>query len=94
MTTAPALVSVSNHAIAAALATKRTEQPDDIRNIESEAFDLNDFCTAYNISNSTARRLVRSGALHARKIGTKIYILKTDARAWWNSLPAVEPVAA
>lgn len=51
-------------------------------------------CGIARISRGTVYKNLRSGALRARKLGSKTIILRTDLQTWLEALPLVyEPKA-
>jgi excisionase family DNA binding protein len=55
-----------------------------------QAFAVNEFCARYGIARDTFYQEVRRGRLRALKLGKKTLILRADAEAWAESLPALE----
>jgi len=62
------------------------------------ALSVTDFLRRYSVGRTLFYRLVNSGALPVRKVGTKTLIRVSDAEAWAANLPvkqaANERVAA
>lgn len=57
-----------------------------------QALSIAEFCRAYSIGRTLVFDLIRSGALKARKAGTRTIILADDAETWSQALPsATEP---
>lgn len=55
---------------------------------------INEACELADVSRGTLYKYLRSGALRARKLGTKTVILRTDLQIWLEALPLVyEPKA-
>jgi excisionase family DNA binding protein len=58
------------------------------------ALSINDACVAAGVGRNTLYTAITSGALRARKLGTKTLILTADPRLWLESLPDYSPETA
>ena len=58
---------------------------------EKRAFSMSEFCQVYGVGMTFAYEALADGSLLARKAGRKNIILKSDADAWLESLPAARP---
>jgi hypothetical protein len=56
--------------------------------VASAAMDVNEFCRWGCIGKTKAYAEIKAGRLRVRKIGAKTVVLRSDAEAWLNSLPA------
>ena len=61
--------------------------------MEQLAFSVKEAAEASGISRAALYRALRNGELRARKMGTKIIILRTDLEAYLSSLDAYKPLA-
>lgn len=52
-----------------------------------EMMPMTEFCSIYRIGRTTAYREVAAGRLKVRKLGAATRIARTDAEAWFASLP-------
>jgi hypothetical protein len=59
-----------------------------------EAYSIDGFCRAYGYGRSTTYRAIAEGRLRGVKASGRTLILRADAEAWANSLPAIEPKLA
>ena len=53
------------------------------------AFTVANFCERYGIGLTKFYAEIKVGRLRAVKLGVKTLILRADAKAWENSLPAM-----
>jgi excisionase family DNA binding protein len=53
------------------------------------AFGVNDFAKATGVGRDKLYDAIRSGALKARKVGSRTIILREDGEAWLRSLPVL-----
>ncbi len=55
------------------------------------AYTVNEFLTAFGLGRTKFYELVNSGAIKCRRNGSRTIVLASDAIAWVESLPALEP---
>lgn len=55
------------------------------------AYTVNEFLAEFGVGRTRFYELVNSGALKARKNGTRTIVLAADAQAYLDSLPEYEP---
>ncbi len=55
------------------------------------AFSIKRFCREYDVGRSYVYELIKAGKLRAVKASTRTLILKQDAEAWAEALPAINP---
>jgi excisionase family DNA binding protein len=60
---------------------------------DQEAFSVREFCERFGICRQTFYNQAKHGHIKARKLGRKTVILRSDAEAWLESLPALELAA-
>ncbi|SDG18744.1 helix-turn-helix transcriptional regulator [Pelagibacterium luteolum] len=56
-------------------------------------YTVNDFLSEFSVSRWTFYRLVNSGELKAKKMGSRTVVTAADAQAWLDSLPGRDPQA-
>jgi hypothetical protein len=61
---------------------------------EPLAYPLPDFLKLAGIGRTKAYEEINAGRLKVRKNGNRTIVLAADAKAWLDSLPAIEPKAA
>lgn len=54
------------------------------------AYTVEEFCRSYGIGRTRLYELFKSGAIEARKCGSKTLIPRAAAEHWLNSLPKLE----
>jgi excisionase family DNA binding protein len=58
------------------------------------AYTIREACEASGLGRSSIYKLLKSGALRARKHGTRTLILESDLRRWLEKLPELSPPRA
>ena len=58
--------------------------------VEKRLLNAKDFQYEYGPCRSILYKLINSGDLKAKKIGTKVYIDRKDAEIWRENLPSAE----
>jgi hypothetical protein len=58
------------------------------------AYTVNEFLTSFGIGRTKFYELVNAGDIKCRRNGGRTIILATDAIAWVEGLPALEPKKA
>lgn len=58
------------------------------------AYTVNQFLADFGMGRTRFYELVNSGAIRARKNGNRTIVTGTDAQAWLDTLPPVEPKLA
>lgn len=51
------------------------------------AFSISDACSVSGLSKSTIYEEIAKGALRARKLGSRTFIMADDLKAWLESQP-------
>ena len=62
-----------------------TKEYDELRG----ALSIDGFCKLYGLGRTFAYELIKEGKLRAVKCGNRTLILRRDAEAWVQSLPAL-----
>jgi excisionase family DNA binding protein len=57
------------------------------------AFSIQEFCSSYSVSKSTAYKEISAGRLRAVKIGDRTLIPEQSAADWLNALERMPPAA-
>jgi excisionase family DNA binding protein len=62
--------------------------------LEQLGYSIAEAAKAAGVGRSTIYEQIASGRLHARKLGRRTIILKSDYREWLASLPKLKPSGA
>lgn len=57
---------------------------------KKDMMSVEEFLEAYSVSRSTFYSEVRKHRIRVRKLGSRSYVLRTDAEAWMNALEVKE----
>ena len=78
---------------------ERTNFPTDISPNTSDApvhgaDSIDRHCVRYDMGRTSTYEEIRTGRLHARKVGRKTLIDHDEQRRWFDSLPQMKPAQA
>lgn len=59
--------------------------------LEPLAYTINESCKISKVGRNAVYEAIATGALRARKLGTRTLILRDDLRAWLENLPDLAP---